>query len=64
MWDYAPAGKDVTHDVPLPPDAEGHTKWNKTRFVEYGGEDFKKRKAEVKGLGILGPIIRAEVGTR
>lgn len=62
MWDYAPAGKDVTHDVPLPPDAEGHTKWNKTRFVEYGGEDFKKRKAEVKGLGILGPIIRAEVG--
>lgn len=61
-WDYAPAGKDVTHDAPLPPEMEGHTQWHKTRFVEYTNDEFQRPKPQAVWLGILGPIIRAEVG--
>ncbi len=61
-WDYAPAGKDLTHHAPLPSEVDGHTKWHKTRFIEYTDAEFQTRKAQPAWLGILGPIIRAEVG--
>jgi manganese oxidase len=60
-WDYAPAGKDLTHDAPLPPEVSGRTQWRKTRFVEYTNHDFEKQKPQPVWLGILGPIIRAEI---
>jgi manganese oxidase len=62
VWDYAPADKDVTHDAPLPPEVKGHTQWHKTRFVEYTNHEFQTPKPQAVWLGILGPIIRAEVG--
>jgi FtsP/CotA-like multicopper oxidase with cupredoxin domain len=62
VWDYAPAGTDVTHHAPLPPEVDGHTKWHKTRFIEYTNAEFHTRTVHPAWLGIMGPIIRAEVG--
>jgi manganese oxidase len=61
-WDYAPSRKDLTHEAPLPEELRGRTVWRKVRFVEYAADGFKERKRQPEWLGILGPIIRAEVG--
>jgi FtsP/CotA-like multicopper oxidase with cupredoxin domain len=63
-WDYAPSRKDLTHDGPLPEELRNHTLWRKVRFVEYADDQFTQRKTQPEWLGILGPIIRAEVGDR
>lgn len=61
-WDYAPSGLELMHgeDVPYPWGLHRH--WTKTRFVEYTDRSFSQRKPQPEWLGILGPIIRAEVG--
>ena len=61
-WDYAPSGKDLTHDGPLSEDVRDHTRWRKVRYIEYEKDDFKTRKQQPAWLGILGPVLRAEVG--
>ncbi len=61
-WDYAPSHRDLIHGGPLGKDWNGDTKWNKTRFIAYTDATFKIRKPQPEWLGILGPIIRAEVG--
>lgn len=62
LWDYAPTGKDLSHNGPLPSEIVGHTKWRKTRFIEYTNGEFQTHKEQPAWLGVLGPIIRAEVG--
>ena len=62
MWDYAPSGRDLTMARPIPQPWGGHTSWMKTRYIEYTDASFKVRKPQPEWLGILGPIIRAEVG--
>jgi len=61
-WDYFPSGLELMHgeDVPFPWGL--HRQWKKTRFVEYTDGTFSQRKPQPEWLGILGPIIRAEVG--
>lgn len=61
-WNYAPSGLELMHgeDVPFPWGA--HLRWSKTRFIEYTDGTFSQRKPQPEWLGILGPIIRAEVG--
>jgi len=61
-WDYAPSGRDLIHGRPIPPPWSQKTQWNKTRFIEYTDDTFSARKPQPPWLGILGPIIRAEVG--
>ena len=61
-WDYAPSGRDLLHDMRLPMPWNAKTKFRKTRYVEYSDATFSKRKPQPAWLGILGPIIRAEVG--
>jgi FtsP/CotA-like multicopper oxidase with cupredoxin domain len=56
QWDYAPALKKV------PGPWTGNTRQKKIRYIEYTDETFKTRKPQPEWLGILGPIIRAEVG--
>ena len=46
----------------FPKDWTDDTKYNKTRYFEYTDNTFKTRKPQPEWLGILGPIIRAEVG--
>src|SRR5579862_4195133 len=62
MWDYAPTGRDLLDGVPIPAPYAGHTRWEKTRFIEYTDENFNVIKQQPLWLGILGPVIRAEVG--
>jgi manganese oxidase len=61
-WDYAPSGLELMHgeDIPFPWGL--HRRWPKTRFIEYTDGTFSHRKPQPEWLGILGPIIRAEVG--
>ena len=61
-WNYAPSGLELMHgeDVPYPWGLHPH--WNKTRYIEYTDGTFSHRKPQPEWLGILGPIIRAEVG--
>ena len=61
-WDYAPSGRDLVNGRPLPEPYRTQTRWNKTRYIEYTDATFSTRKAQPEWLGILGPIIRAEVG--
>jgi manganese oxidase len=61
-WDYAPSSRDLLGGRPVPLPWGPHTKWAKTRFIEYTDNTFSIRKPQPEWLGILGPIIRAEVG--
>ncbi len=63
-WDYAPSTRDLLYGRPLPVAWGQHTKWKKTRFVEYTDGSFSVKKPQPEWLGILGPIIRAEVGDK
>jgi len=61
-WDYAPSGRNLMHGHPIPQPWHDQTRWNKTRYFEYTDATFAVRKPQPIWLGILGPIIRAEVG--
>jgi FtsP/CotA-like multicopper oxidase with cupredoxin domain len=61
-WDYAPSGKDLVHGAMLPVPWSAQTRWNKTRYIEYTDATFSVRKPQPEWIGILGPVIRAEVG--
>jgi hypothetical protein len=61
-WDYAPSGRDLLYGRPIPQPWGLRTKWPKSRYVEYTDATFTVRKAQPEWLGILGPVIRAEVG--
>ena len=61
-WDYAPSGLDLMHDHGVPQPWAKQTKWTKTRYIEYTDATFTLKKSQPEWLGILGPIIRAEVG--
>ncbi|HTZ98370.1 MAG TPA: multicopper oxidase domain-containing protein [Terriglobales bacterium] len=61
-WDFAPTGMDLLHGRSLSDPWAKQTKWEKTRFIEYTDGTFSIRKPQPEWLGILGPIIRGEVG--
>ncbi|MGA9352743.1 MAG: multicopper oxidase domain-containing protein, partial [Terriglobales bacterium] len=61
-WDFAPSGQDLLTAEPLSLPWIGHTRWPKTRFIEYTDSTFTIKKPQPDWLGILGPIIRGEVG--
>jgi len=60
-WDFAPSHRNLMANGPIPlPYIE--TKYSKIRYIEYSDAEFKNKKPQPEWLGILGPIIRAEVG--
>ena len=61
-WDYAPSKRDLIHGAHIPMPWGQQTQWPKTRFIEYTDSSFSVRKPQPEWLGILGPVIRAEVG--
>jgi FtsP/CotA-like multicopper oxidase with cupredoxin domain len=61
-WDYAPSGKDLVHGATVPNPWRAQTRWKKTRYIEYTDATFSVQKPQPEWLGILGPILRAEVG--
>jgi multicopper oxidase len=63
-WDYAPSGHDLVDGIPIPMPWRNRTVWQKTRYIEYTDETFTVRKPQPEWLGIMGPVIRAEVGDK
>jgi manganese oxidase len=61
-WDYAPSGRNLLNGLPIPQPWSVKLQWPKTRFIEYTDDTFTVRKSQPEWLGILGPVIRAEVG--
>ena len=62
VWNYAPTGQNLVHGGKIPAPWTRNTRWKKTRYVEYTDGTFSVRKPQPEWLGVLGPIIRAEVG--
>jgi len=73
-WNYAPSGRDEAMGMPFDKLQQGYAEpgphrigriYKKAIFHEYTDETFAKlklRDASEQYLGILGPILRAEVG--
>lgn len=68
MWDYAPQGRNLTGmpgGLEEDPKPAKHRTYLKAIYREYTDDTFKTlkpRAPEWQHLGILGPLIRAEVG--
>ncbi|XP_036099596.1 ceruloplasmin-like [Molossus molossus] len=74
LWNYAPSGTDFFTEKPLtangsesqPYFEQGPTRiggtYQKLVYREYTDASFQTQKAREKHLGILGPVIKAEVG--
>jgi FtsP/CotA-like multicopper oxidase with cupredoxin domain len=67
IWNYAPSGMDVLADKPLRPLLPGQIGWSyhKAIYREYTDATFShmlQRPASQAYLGLIGPIIHAEVG--
>jgi manganese oxidase len=61
VWDFAPSRRNLMANSPIPlPYIE--TAYAKIRYIEYTDSAFKQKKPQPEWLGLLGPIIRAEVG--
>lgn len=61
-WDYAPSTLNLLHGSPVPRPWAASTRWQKTRYIEYTDESYSQRKPQPVWLGILGPVLRGEVG--
>jgi manganese oxidase len=68
VWDFAPTNQNLIHchpeaaPCPIPaPWTDSHT-FPVTRYVQYTDAHFTASVAQPVWLGILGPILRAEVG--
>jgi len=61
-WNYAPSGMNLLRALPSPRPWSDKLEWPKTRFIEYTDDTFTTKKPQPEWLGILGPVIRAEVG--
>lgn len=61
-WNYAPSGMNLLNGTPVPQPWRLKLQWPKTRFIEYTDDTFATKKRQPDWLGILGPVIRAEVG--
>ena len=60
-WNYAPSGINLLSALPIR-QPWLKLEWQKTRFIEYTDDTFTTKKPQPDWLGILGPVIRAEVG--
>jgi manganese oxidase len=61
-WNYAPSGHNLMNGNPIPQPWSKKVEWAKSRFIEYTDDTFTTPKRQPDWLGILGPVIRAEVG--
>jgi len=61
-WNYAPSGFNLLTGTPISQPWMQKLQWTKSRFVEYTDDAFTTPKPQPDWLGILGPVIRAEVG--
>jgi hypothetical protein len=62
MWNYAPSGRNLMNGTAIPQPFSVKLQWPKSRFIEYTDGTFTVARRQPEWLGILGPVIRAEVG--
>jgi FtsP/CotA-like multicopper oxidase with cupredoxin domain len=68
VWDFAPTGQNLVHCHPelgpcaIPEPWTNSHVFPKVRYIEYTDATFTQRKTQPEWLGILGPVIRAQVG--
>lgn len=68
IWDFAPSGQNLVHcypdaaPCPLPEPWTNSHRFPVVRFVQYSDANYTTRVPQPEWLGILGPILRAEVG--
>lgn len=62
VWDFAPSNQDLMQGGPIPEPWTNSHVFNKVRYIEYTDGTFTTKKPQPVWLGVLGPIIRAEVG--
>jgi FtsP/CotA-like multicopper oxidase with cupredoxin domain len=61
-WDFAPSNQNLIHGGPIPdPWTDSHI-FEKTRYIQYTDNNYTTPVEQPVWLGVLGPIIRAEVG--
>jgi hypothetical protein len=75
-WNYAPADRDLMMGIPFGDKAKVYaargadrigSTYKKAHYIEYTDASFTRRKPRPPGsqyLGIVGPVIRAEVGDK
>lgn len=61
-WNYAPSGHNLLNGNVVPQPWSLKLQWPKTRYIEYTDDTFTTPKPQPEWLGILGPMIRGEVG--
>ena len=61
-WNYAPSGHNLLNAQPIRQPWSQKLQWPKVRFIEFTDDTFTVKKLQPEWLGILGPVIRAEVG--
>jgi len=62
MWDYLPLGRDVVCGLPVPAPLLGERRVAKIRYVEYLDPQFQTAAITTTRLGIMGPVLRGQVG--
>lgn len=68
VWDYAPSSQNLLHCMGEPAPCAIPEPWdnshvfNKVRYIEYTDASFNVKKRQAPWLGVLGPVLRAEVG--
>jgi FtsP/CotA-like multicopper oxidase with cupredoxin domain len=67
LWNYAPSGRDLVAGRPLPPPVPGQLgfRFHKLEYRGYTDATFARLRpytGDERYLGILGPVLRAEVG--
>lgn len=68
IWNFAPTGQNLVHCYPEPEPCPLPESWQSShlfpmvRFVQYRDESYTQKVLQPEWLGILGPILRAEVG--
>ncbi|MGR9106481.1 MAG: multicopper oxidase domain-containing protein [Gammaproteobacteria bacterium] len=68
VWDYAPSNQNLVHcdpasaPCPIPEPWTNSHVFDKIRYIQYRDASFSDPVEQPAWLGVLGPVIRAEVG--
>jgi len=62
IWDFAPSNQNLVHGGAIPEPWTNSHVFPMVRYIQYTDASFSAPKPQPSWLGILGPIIRAEVG--
>jgi manganese oxidase len=62
IWDFAPSNQNLVHGGAIPEPWTNSHVFPMVRYIQYTDASFSTPKPQPSWLGVLGPIIRAEVG--